>query len=270
MRRVAMNSLAASLAYNDHQEDALPIHEAALDTVLHQYPTLQSDNPRDVPVEAVQSCMAMQTSIATTLSAVGRHDEAINRHRKIHEAKERYFRADALEGSLMRADGRRADCACLAGIADTFALDNMVSVQNFTHALIAREPRSTALLREARSLMRTNMAAAERVYGPDNENMLMFRGNYARSIYLDEGASEDDLREANEIADDIRSTARRVFGNEHPLTRMVERLGYSDSEYSDSESTVDASAPEPDPGARCRLMYTSSPRRFRLRLKYLY
>lgn len=45
MRRVAMNSLAASLAYNDHQEDALPIHEAALDTVLHQYPTLQSDNP---------------------------------------------------------------------------------------------------------------------------------------------------------------------------------------------------------------------------------
>ena len=104
------------------------------------------------------------------------------------------------------------------------------------------------MLHEARSLLLDNMADALRVFGATSETALLWRGNYARTIYYDEGASEDDVTEANAIADDIESIARQHLGEYHPLTGMFERLGYdSDSEHSDSESTVDGGAPpEPD------------------------
>ena len=50
------------------------------------------------------------------------------------------------------------------------------------------------------------------------------------------------------IAEAPDRLARQHLGEYHPLTGMFERLGYdSDSEHSDSESTVDGGAPpEPD------------------------
>ena len=47
--------------------------------------------------------------------------------------------------------------------------------------------------------------------------------NYARALYLDAGATLDDLREAVTTLEEIHGTARRVFGGAHPLTGWIEK-----------------------------------------------
>ena len=48
--------------------------------------------------------------------------------------------------------------------------------------------------------------------------MLTMPWAYARALYMDAGATLDDLREAVATLEDTERTARRVFGNAHPLT----------------------------------------------------
>ena len=45
---------------------------------------------------------------------------------------------------------------------------------------------------------------------------------YARSLYSDEGATLDDLREAATTLAEIEPTARRVLGGAHPLIKGFE------------------------------------------------
>ena len=45
---------------------------------------------------------------------------------------------------------------------------------------------------------------------------------YARSLYSDEGATLDDLREAATTLAEIEPTARRVLGGAHPTTAGIE------------------------------------------------
>ena len=45
---------------------------------------------------------------------------------------------------------------------------------------------------------------------------------YAKALYLDVGATLDDLREAVTTLEEIEPTARRVFGGSHPLTLDIE------------------------------------------------
>ena len=46
---------------------------------------------------------------------------------------------------------------------------------------------------------------------------------YAEALYLDAGATLDDLREALNTLEEIEPTARRVFGGAHPLTLAIEK-----------------------------------------------
>ena len=48
------------------------------------------------------------------------------------------------------------------------------------------------------------------------------RTNYARSLYLDDEVTLDDLREAVTTLEDTERTARRVFGGAHPVTVDIE------------------------------------------------
>ena len=48
------------------------------------------------------------------------------------------------------------------------------------------------------------------------------RWAYAQALYLDNGATLDDLREAVTTLEDSERIARRVFGGEHPNTRGIE------------------------------------------------
>ena len=45
---------------------------------------------------------------------------------------------------------------------------------------------------------------------------------YARTLYVDSGATLDDLREAVTTFEEIERTARRVLGGTHPLAMNIE------------------------------------------------
>ena len=229
IRRSALDLLAGSLASNDRQEDALAIQMAALDIVQHHNAHLRAASP-DIPYHLAVGCMCLQSNIASTLSVLGRHDEAIDRHRMIIRARDQFF-AESNAANLIRPDRSQISRLERVDVAQTYAKDKFQSILNLSTALINREPRSTEFLHEARSLLRDNMARALRVLGATSEGALLWRGSYARTIYYDEGASDDDIAEANAIADDIESIARQHLGEYHPLTGMFERLGY-DSEDS--------------------------------------
>ena len=70
--------------------------------------------------------------------------------------------------------------------------------------------------------MRKTMPVARRVHGEDHDSTLKSRWIYARALYLDDGATLDDLREAVTTLGETEQIARRVFGGAHPLTRGIE------------------------------------------------
>ena len=74
---------------------------------------------------------------------------------------------------------------------------------------------------EAKSVLRKIIPAARRVLGESNELALKMRWYYAQALYLDDGATLEDLREATTTLEDIVRIARRVFGGSHPLTETT-------------------------------------------------
>ena len=64
---------------------------------------------------------------------------------------------------------------------------------------------------------------ARRVLGESHINTVQMKKTYAQSIYRDDGATLDDLREAVTTLEDAERIARRVFGGAHPLTVDIGR-----------------------------------------------
>lgn len=77
-------------------------------------------------------------------------------------------------------------------------------------------------LDEAKSLLCKMIPVARRVLGESHELNLRMRRTYAQSLYYDDGATLDDLREAVTILEDVAPTTRRVLGGAHPT---VEGMG---------------------------------------------
>ena len=75
---------------------------------------------------------------------------------------------------------------------------------------------------EAKSLLSKTMPVAQRVLGESDITTLRLRWNYASSLYQDDSATLDDLREAVTTLEDTERTARRVLGSDHPFTATVE------------------------------------------------
>ena len=75
---------------------------------------------------------------------------------------------------------------------------------------------------EAKSLWRKTMPVAQRVLGKNDAFTLTMRGNYARALYRNPGATLDDVREALTTLEETERTARRVLGGAHPLTGRIE------------------------------------------------
>ena len=50
------------------------------------------------------------------------------------------------------------------------------------------------------------------------------RGDYARSLYIDDCATLEEVREAVTTLEETERTARRVLGGAHPVTLGLERL----------------------------------------------
>ena len=74
---------------------------------------------------------------------------------------------------------------------------------------------------EAKSLLRKTMPVARRVLGENDDLTLRMRWHSAQSLYMDDDATLDDLREAVTTLEDIQRIARRVFGGAHPLTTDI-------------------------------------------------
>ena len=75
---------------------------------------------------------------------------------------------------------------------------------------------------EAKSLLRKTIPATRRVLGEGHRLALTMRWIYAQSLYEDNGATLDDLREAVTTLEDAARTARRVLGGAHPTTESIE------------------------------------------------
>ena len=69
--------------------------------------------------------------------------------------------------------------------------------------------------------MQKTMPVARRVLGDSHDYTLTMRKVYAETLYVDDGATLDDLREAVTTLEDADRIARRVFGGAHPLTGWI-------------------------------------------------
>jgi len=70
---------------------------------------------------------------------------------------------------------------------------------------------------EAKSLMRKTLPVAQRVVGENCDLTLRMRESYARALFLDTGATLEDLRKAVTTLEETARTARRVLGGAHPI-----------------------------------------------------
>ena len=63
---------------------------------------------------------------------------------------------------------------------------------------------------------------ARRGLGASHITTIRLRWIYARSLYLNDCATLDDLREAIKTLEEIEPIARRVFGGAYPITVEIE------------------------------------------------
>ena len=89
-------------------------------------------------------------------------------------------------------------------------------------AFSVRDAELSKRFEEGRSLMRKTMPVMRRVLGESNEITLKMRSLYGGALYIDPGATLDDLREAVSTLEETERIARRVFGGAHPLVRVTE------------------------------------------------
>ena len=94
-------------------------------------------------------------------------------------------------------------------------------------ALMAANNYANSLVRlrrfeEARSLLRKTIPVARRVLGESHEFTLKMRSLLAQTVFKDDGATLDDLRESVTTLEDTERTARRVFGGANPLVVGIE------------------------------------------------
>ena len=76
--------------------------------------------------------------------------------------------------------------------------------------------------KEAKALAHKSIPVARRILGASHLTTIRLRWIYARSLYLNDGATLDDLREAVTTLEDTERTSRRMLGGAHPITVEVE------------------------------------------------
>ena len=65
--------------------------------------------------------------------------------------------------------------------------------------------------------MRKTIPVARRVLGILHEYTIKMQWTYAETLYKDDSASIDDLREAVNTLEDLAQGGRRVYGGSHPF-----------------------------------------------------
>jgi hypothetical protein len=93
----------------------------------------------------------------------------------------------------------------------------LVAALNYARSLLGLQR-----FEEAKTLLRKSMPVARRVFGESKDLTLMIQQSYARALYMDDGATLDDLREAVNTLEETARTAQRVLGGAHPLVVEIE------------------------------------------------
>ena len=76
--------------------------------------------------------------------------------------------------------------------------------------------------KEAKTLLCKVMPVARRVLGKNNDLTLRMMSIYASSLYMNDRATLDDLREAVTTFEEAGRIARRVMGGQNPTTKEIE------------------------------------------------
>ena len=138
-----------------------------------------------------ENILTVQSNMAITYGEIGQGEKALSMERDVYSG---YLKLDGGQhSSTLRA------------------------ANNYAISL-----RDLQRLEEAKSLLRKMLPVAHRVLGADNRLTLQMRTNYAMTLYKDEGATLDDLREAVTTLEDAERIARRVFGGAHPVVSNME------------------------------------------------
>jgi len=103
----------------------------------------------------------------------------------------------------------------LVGVLPTFS--RVVPANNYASSL-----RDLRRFEEVKAQLSKVIPVARRALGEGNTTTLMMRWNYAQSLYRDDVATLDDLREAVTTLEDTARIARRVLGGAHPITAVIE------------------------------------------------
>ena len=139
----------------------------------------------------LQDVLIAQGNLASTYKELGREEEAMLMREDVYSRTLNFWGEEHRE-TLLEAD-------------------------NYAIALVDLER-----FEEARSLMRKLIPVARRILGESDRLTLKMRWVYADALYLDDGATLDDLREAVTTLEDAERIARRVLGGAHPITEGIE------------------------------------------------
>ncbi len=128
-----------------------------------------------------------QGNLANTYELVGRREQANRMLRDVYSG-------------FLKLNGREDARTLIA--ANNYA-DSLLNLERFE---------------EVRSLLRRTIPVARRVSGDNDVNTLRLRWNYARTLYMDEGATLNDLHEAVATLESVANSWKRIFGPAHPDT----------------------------------------------------
>ena len=137
------------------------------------------------------SILIVRTCLANSLTRLGRNEQASNMLRDVYSGR-------------VRLNGEEH-------------IETITAALNYAGTLCCLKR-----FKEAKSLMRKPVLVSRRILGESNATTLTVRWSYAQALYLDTGATFDDLREAINTLEEIEPTARRVLGGAHPLTAEIE------------------------------------------------
>jgi hypothetical protein len=138
-----------------------------------------------------EDVLALQTNLAITYGALGRLEESLLMQRDVYSGR-------------MKLHGEEHE-------------NTIREALNYANSLCGLER-----FEEAKSLMCKTMPMARCVLGEGHRLTLKMRWLYAKTLYGNDSATLDDLREAVTTLEETARTARRVFGGSHPLTVDIE------------------------------------------------
>ena len=138
-----------------------------------------------------ESMLVVQSNLANTYAMLGQNEQALRMRRDVYSGYLKLL-GEENEKTLLSANNYAADLRCL---------------ERFE---------------EVKRLLRKLRPVARRALGDNDRLTLKMSWNYATALYMDDGATVDDLREAVTTLKETTRIARRVLGASHPLLGITE------------------------------------------------